>query len=94
MLSVGPPDYSQGRQKQNGEMDTLQMQDEPTSSQEHLSPSERSDAAHSGDSFYTAQVGSTRLLAIFLGWKMMLYYVFQSWGHVLEDTCTFTTGPG
>lgn len=79
MLCVEPPKHSQGQHKQIGRTLTLQMQDEPSSSQEHLSPSERSDAAQSRDSFYTAQVGSTRMLDMFLGCKLMLCYAFQSW---------------
>ena len=58
---------------------TLQTQDENTSSQEHLSPSERSDAAHSGDSFYTAQVGSMHLHAVFFADTLMLCCASLGW---------------
>lgn len=80
MLSVRPPENSQGQPAKNSEMIVLQIQDEQTSSQEHLSPSQRSEAAHSGDSFYTARVRSTYLLAMFLHCKLMLSRAFQSFG--------------
>ena len=45
----------------------LDMQDEFASPQERGSSSNRSDAAQSGDSFYTAHVRTHALFAMFLG---------------------------